>query len=93
MSLDPGIKCLLDEIKSDHEINQGHENNEAGCAEEGELKELLLHEEDCPYRAVREHSYVPYAMGGGQIVFRRLTLAKGSILASIYMNSLTTSHV
>ena len=33
-SLDPEIKSLLDEIKSGHEINQGHEKNEAGCLEE-----------------------------------------------------------
>ncbi len=43
-SLDPEIKCLLDEINFDHEINQGHENNEAGCLEEEE-KRVHLDEE------------------------------------------------
>lgn len=43
-SLDPEIKCLLDEIKLDHEINQGHENNEAGWLKEDE-KRVHLEEE------------------------------------------------
>ncbi len=43
-SLDPEIKYLLDESKSDHEINQGHENNEAGWLKEEEKRVHLAEE-------------------------------------------------